>query len=98
DRLFEVLAAQDLLVKRRPAEYPRTTHSYHCLPVFHNLVKDCEVKRPNEVWVGDLTYIRSEEGFLYLALLTDKMSRKIVGYHCGDTLEVEGTLAALDKA
>jgi transposase InsO family protein len=98
DRMFEVLRTHGLLVERQPAEYPRTTNSYHCLPVFKNLVKELEVKKPNEVWVGDLTYIRTEEGFLYLALLTDKMSRKIVGHHCGDTLEATGCIKALEMA
>jgi transposase InsO family protein len=98
DRFFEVLRELELLVPPQPAESPRTTNSYHCLPVFTNQIKDLEVKKPNEVWVVDLTYIRTEMGFLYLALLTDKMSRKIVGYHCGDTLEAEGCLQALEKA
>lgn len=98
DRLFEVLREGDLLVEPLPAEYPRTTNSYHCLPVFTNRIKDLEVNKPNEVWVGDLTYVRTELGFLYLALLTDKNSRKVVGYHCGDTLEAEGCIQALDKA
>lgn len=98
DRLFEVLRELELLVPRQAAESPRTTNSSHCLPVFTNRIKDLEVKKPNEVWVVDLTYIRTEMGFLYLALLTDKMSRKIVGYHCGDTLEAEGCLQALEQA
>lgn len=98
DRLFEVLRQKELLVPPPKAEFPRTTRSYHCLPVFTNRVKDLKVEKPNEVWVGDLTYLRTEEGFVYLALLTDKMSRKIVGYHCGDTLESEGCLQALERA
>jgi putative transposase len=98
DRLFEVLRQRDLLVPRRIAEFPRTTNSHHYLPVFTNRIKDLEVKKPNEVWVGDISYLRTKEGFLYLALLTDKASRKIVGYHCGDSLESEGCLRALEKA
>jgi len=98
DRMFEILGARGLLVEPRISEYPKTTSSYHCLPVFKNLIKDRAVSQPNEVWVGDLTYMRTAEGFLYLSLLTDKMSRKIVGYHCGDTLEAEGCLRALEMA
>ena len=98
DRFFEVLRAADLLVPPLKAESPRTTQSYHCLPVFTNRIKDLEVTRPNEVWVVDLTYLRTALGFLYLALVTDKKSRKIVGYHCGDTLEAEGCVKALDRA
>lgn len=98
DRLFEVLREKDLLVKRVPCEFPRTTSSYHVLPVFRNQIKDLKAMQPNEVWVGDITYLRTGEGFLYLALLTDKWSRKIVGYHCGDTLEAIGCLNALNMA
>jgi putative transposase len=98
DRFFAVLRRAGLLLAPLPKEYPQTTDSYHCLPVFANLVKDREVKQPNEVWVSDLTYLRTAEGFLYLALVTDKFSRKIVGYHCGDTLEAVGCVRALGMA
>lgn len=98
DRLFAVLRELELLVPPRRSASPRTTDSYHCLPVFTNRIKGLKLTKPNQVWVSDLTYIRTEEGFLYLALITDKMSRKIVGYHSGDTLEAEGCIRALDKA
>jgi transposase InsO family protein len=98
DRFFEVLRTAGLLVEPRPSEYPRTTDSYHCLPVFTNQIRDQVLSQPNEVWVSDLTYLRTAEGFLYLALVTDKYSRKIVGYHCGDTLEAAGCLCALEMA
>jgi transposase InsO family protein len=98
DRFFGVLRGGGLLLAPLPREYPQTTSSYHCLPVFANLVKDRVVSRPNEVWVSDLTYLRTEEGFLYLALVTDKFSRKILGYHCGDTLEAVGCVRALEMA
>jgi transposase InsO family protein len=98
DRFFEVLRQRGLLLKPKGSEYPRTTNSYHSLPVFKNLIKDRAVSRPNEVWVGDMTYLRSEEGFMFLALLTDKMSRHIVGYHCGDSLESIGCQRALEMA
>lgn len=98
DRLFEVLREHELLVPPRRSESPRTTDSYHCLPVFTNRVKGLELTAPNQVWVGDLTYLRTDEGFMFLALLTDKMSRQIVGYHCGDSLESMGCQAALEMA
>jgi transposase InsO family protein len=61
-----------------------------------NLVKGMELANNNQVWVADITYIRTDEGFLYLSLLMDLWSRKIVGYHTGDTLEAEGALRALE--
>ena len=97
DRFFEVLAEHDLLVVRKPGR-PHTTNSRHSLPVFHNLLAGRTFDAPNLAWVSDLTYIRTDEGFLYAALITDVFSRKIVGAHIGDSLEAEGCLAALDKA
>ena len=97
DRFFEVLAEHDLLVVRKPGR-PRTTNSRHSLPVFHNLLAGNQFNSPNEAWVSDLTYIRTDEGFLYAALITDVVSRKIVGAHIGDSLEAEGCLAALAQA
>jgi putative transposase len=97
DRFFELLAEFDLLVVPKPAE-PHTTNSRHSLPVFGNLLSGKRLTGPNEAWVSDLTYIRTDEGFLYAALITDACSRKIVGAHIGDSLEAEGCLAALEQA
>lgn len=98
DRLFEVLRQQDLLVPRLPRAWPQTTRYSPALPVFHNQIKDRVVQRPNEVWVADLTYVRTDEGFLYVSLVTDKFSRKIVGYHAAETLANQGPLQALQMA
>jgi transposase InsO family protein len=98
DRLFEVLRAEDLLLSPQPAPYPHTTQSDPNLPVFRNQVRETVLDRPNQVWVSDLTYLRTQEGYLYLALITDKFSRKIVGYHAGDTLEAVGCVRALERA
>ena len=97
DRFFEVLAEHDLLVVPKPGA-PHTTNSRHCLPVFHNLFAGMTLQAPNEAWVSDLTYIRTDEGFLFAALITDAYSRKIVGANIGDSLEAEGCLRALEQA
>jgi len=97
DRFFEVLAKNDLLVVPKRGR-PHTTNSRHSLSVFGNLLAGNDFKAPNEAWVSDLTYIRTDEGFMYAALITDVFSRKIVGAHIGDSLEAEGCLSALDKA
>lgn len=97
DRFFEVLAKADLLVAPTPGT-PRTTNSRHSLPVFSNRLAGKELCAPNEAWVSDLTYIRTDEGMLYAALITDAYSRKIVGAHISDSLEAEGCLRALDQA
>jgi len=97
DRFFEVLAEHDLLVVPKPG-MPRTTNSRHSLPVFRNLLEGMELHGPDEAWVSDVTYIRTDEGFLYAALVTDAYSRKIVGANIGDSLEAEGCLVALRQA
>jgi transposase InsO family protein len=96
-KFFAVLRRQGLLLDRLP-RIPKTTNSRHSLPVFHNLVKGLEVTATKQAWAADITYIRTAEGFLYLSLLLDWWSRKIVGYHAGDTLESEGAARALDMA
>jgi transposase InsO family protein len=98
DRFFKVMRGSGLLLEPKPAERPSTTNSSHYLPVFKNLIKERVASRPNEVWVADLTYLRTEEGFMYLSLVTDKSSRKVVGYHCGETLEAAESLTALENA
>lgn len=98
DRFFEVLRRHELLLEPKAAAYPCTTHSHHNLPVFTNQIKGLELSAANQVWVSDITYVRTAEGYLYLALITDKWSRKIVGHHCGDSLEAEGCVKALEVA
>ena len=98
DRMFEELRQRGLLVPPLPKQWPQTTRYNASLPVFKNEVKELILTSPNEVWVSDLTYVRTDEGFLYLSLVTDKYSRKIVGYHCADTLETKRTMKALEMA
>ena len=97
DRLFDILRENDMLVRRKKASF-KTTNSYHHFYKYNNLVKSMEVIRPNQVWVSDITYIRTVKGFCYLALITDMYSRKIVGYDISDSLELAGCLRALQKA
>ena len=97
DRLLGVLRREGLLVARKPRT-KRTTQSRHSLPVFRNLVKANPPQGPNEVWVSDLTYVRTSEGFLYAAVIMDAWSRKLVGMHVGDSLESVGCQSALSEA
>ena len=94
DRFFELLRKNDMLVKRRK-KYMRTTDSNHMFRRYSNLIYDLEVTRCDEVFVADITYVDTREGFLYLALLTDMASRKIVGYDVSESLAVAGSLKAL---
>ncbi|MBU8892184.1 MAG: IS3 family transposase [Bacteroidales bacterium] len=97
DCLFDILRSHDMLVKRKKATC-KTTDSYHRFHKYNNLVKDMNVTAPNQVWVSDITYIRTVNGFCYLALITDMFSRKIVGYDISDSLELTGCLRALKRA
>lgn len=98
DRFFELLSRHDLLVPPVKSASPKTTQYKKYLPTFVNHAKDVKLTGINQVWVSDITYIRTREGFIYLALIMDLYSRKIVGYHSGDTLECIGCLEALNMA
>ena len=97
DRFFRVLGNHGLLVKARKRRV-KTTNSKHTLPLFGNRLKDMKLDGPDQAWVADLTYLRTEAGFVYASLLTDAYSRKIVGFHLDDRLESEGCLQALKMA
>lgn len=98
DRLFAELRRAGYLVPPKRSEWPKTTRVDPNLPVFKNLVKRHKVTGPNQVWVADITYLRTEEAFVFLALIADYWSRKIVGYHLGETLETVIVLKALAMA
>ena len=97
DNLFNVLRKHNMLTLRKKTS-ARTTNSYHRFYKYNNIIKDVKVIRPNQVWVSDITYIRTIKGFCYLALITDIHSRKIVGYDLSDSLELKGCVRALNKA
>jgi len=98
DRFFAELAQRGLLVPPLRGQAVATTDSRHGLPVFHNLAKGKVLRGPHELWVSDLTYIRTREGFVFLALITDGFSRKIVGAHLDDSLESLGCQQARNQA
>lgn len=97
DRFFELLREHRLLIARR-RRAPRTTDSRHWMRVWPNLLKDRAPTGPHQAWVSDITYLRTDEGFMYLALVMDAWSRKVVGWHVGATLEAVGCVAALRMA
>src|SRR5215212_6691115 len=76
----------------------RTTNSQHPYQRYANLVQDLEITRPDQVWVGYLTYVRLHNDFVYLAVLMDVYTRAIRGWHLGRSLEGELTLIALKRA
>jgi putative transposase len=97
DKFFELLARNGLLIRRK-RKYIYTTDSYHHFRVYKNLLKHQLLTKANQAWVSDITYIRTAKDFFYLFLITDKFSRKIVGWHLSDSLKVSGAVDALKMA
>jgi len=86
-------------VKRRSRRKPQTTDSRHGYGVAPNIVdREFDVATPNAVWAGDLTYIWTREGWLYLAVLLDLCSRKVVGWSLGSRMDVGLVKGALEMA
>jgi putative transposase len=83
---------------QRAIRRKRTTDSNHAFPRFPNLVEGLPVLRPEQVWVGDITYIRLRRDFVYLAVLMDVFTRLIRGWHLGRRLDGELTRTALERA
>ena len=97
-RVRRVLGEMGLKLRRKAIK-KQTTDSRHCFPRYENLVKELDVVRPDQVWVGDITYIRLGDGtFVYLAILMDVFTRIIRGWAIGSGLGVELTLQALHRA
>ena len=89
---------EEALTPRRIRRFLATTDSNHAEPVYPNLALGFRPSGPNQLWVADITYIRLRSGFVYLAVLLDAWSRRVVGYAVGNTLVVQLTLAALEAA
>jgi len=97
DRFFSLMAGHELLIERKRRSCC-TTNSWHGFGVYPNLLRDIELTGPHQALVSDITYIRTGDGFVFLALVMDAWSRAIVGYDCSDSLEAVGALRALKMA
>lgn len=97
DRLFDILSANHLLIRRKKKQ-TITTNSFHRFKKYSNLIKEFVPKKPNQLWVSDITYWKIETGFVYISFITDAYSRKIVGYHLADSLQTSETIQALQMA
>jgi transposase InsO family protein len=97
DQLFDLLRFHGLLIRRR-RRIVKTTNSHHWLKKYPNLIKELVVSAAEQLWVSDITYIRTLQGFNYLSLITDAYSRKIMGYALYETLEALGPVDALIMA
>ena len=97
DKFFAILRTEGLLINRKKG-YHRTTNSNHRFTIYDNLIEAKTAIRIDEIWVSDITYLRVLGTFLYLFLITDLYSRKIIGYDISKSLNIEGGLRALKQA
>jgi putative transposase len=101
DAMFDVLRNARMLVPTRRA-YHKTTDSHHRFRRHPNLVKEgpeqIKVKRSEQLWVADITYLPTADKFVYLSLVTDAHSRKIVGWHVHASLQTEEVAQAMKMA
>ena len=97
DRFFDFLRERGLLVRKR-RQSVRTTYSNHWLRKYPNLIKLFTAEGAHQLWVSDIIYIWTNEGFCYLSLVTDGYSRKIIGWEIGQSLEAKHSVKALKMA
>jgi transposase InsO family protein len=97
-RVLRLMREDNLLCLRRRAFVPVTTQSGHGWAVVPNRVRDLQPTGPDQIWVADITYIRLREGFVYLAVVLDAFSRRVVGWAMADSLEAALAVEALQRA
>ncbi len=98
DAMFDLLATHKLLIRKRKRRVPVTTFSDHWMRKYPNLIVDFIPTAPNQLWVSDITYIKTKSEVMYLALITDAVSKKIMGYNIDDNMRVDSCLKALEMA
>jgi transposase InsO family protein len=97
-RVWRLMKKAHISSARRKS-YKRTTNSKHTNPIAPNLLKrNFTFSQPSQAWVGDITYIPTGEGWLYLAIVKDLCSKKVVGYAMGERIDTQLTLNALHMA
>ena len=97
-RIARIMREDNLLALRRRAFRPATTDSRHGWRIWPNLARRLVPTGPNQLWAADITYVRLREAFVYLAVILDGFSRKVVGWALADHLRAELAIEALDMA
>ena len=96
-RVLRLMREDNLLCLRR-RKYVFTTDSAHALPIYPNLARRVKLTKINQLWVADITFIRLRSEFVYLAVVLDAYSRRVIGWDLGRTLEAELAIRALQMA
>lgn len=96
-RVLRLMRLDNLLCVRKK-RFVLTTDSNHFLPVYPNLAARLVVEGLNQLWVADITYIRLREQFVYLAVILDAFSRRVIGWQLGESLEAKLAVGALEQA
>jgi transposase InsO family protein len=96
-RVRRLMRAEDLLAARK-RKFVVTTASKHALSVFPNMGSTMELDGVNQLWIADITYIRLRREFVYLAVILDAYSRRVIGWALSTSLHAEVTLRALRRA
>lgn len=97
DKLFKLLSDHHLLIKPK-RKYTITTNSKHWLRKYPNIIKEQKITQPEQAWVSDITYIKTDVGNCYLNLVTDVFSRKIMGYAIAENMNTEEMKKAYEMA
>ncbi|WP_308788912.1 IS3 family transposase [Prolixibacter denitrificans] len=97
DALFDLLSTERMLIRKRRRQHI-TTNSHHWYRKYPNLIQGFIPSGPNQLWVSDITYLKTHSGFRYLFLLTDAYSKKILGYHLAIDLDSTHAVACLQRA
>ncbi|HEY5412660.1 MAG TPA: IS3 family transposase [Caulobacteraceae bacterium] len=97
-RLVRIMREDNLLCLRKPLFKPPTTDSRHSWRVWPNLARHMSPMATDQLWVADITYVRLDQAFVYLAVILDAFSRKVVGWAMEDHLRASLALAALEMA
>jgi transposase InsO family protein len=96
-RVLRLMRADNLLAVRK-RRFVFTTDSQHGYAVYPNLAGRLKLTSVNQLWVADITYVRLRETFLYVAIVMDAYSRRVVGWELAEDLRAELALGALDRA
>jgi putative transposase len=97
DQFYRFLRLHNLLVPKLK-NYVTTTNSNHIFRKYKNIIKDQVPTRPEQLWVSDITYIKTENGHNYLAIVTDAFSKQIMGYKLDNHMKTSLCIEALDMA